>query len=411
MIGLRDVYEVNVNSFGGFHSIVVTMVMLFVFIAMMIFFHRSRMVFYAIILELVVGFYLALFLMIVNSEDPEQIFWLSRWMYTVFIGHTVLAVFAISYINQQKQNFLKIISIAVFLLVLGLIFSNDRWMLTRKIMVTTYSMAVKGPLIGIVFFYMFVIAVVFIVQCIKLYRLDRPRYVATWPIYFGMIFIALNSTIVGALTLLAPNRKPTIYLNVLGFSIFLIIYLFKEVKNTRLAREKMLQTYVYDDLTKVYSRSYVLEEIDLRASRRQMETSYVAMIDLDGFKSVNDTYGHIKGDRLLMKVGEMLKAMSNDDWLPGRVGGDEFLIFIQRGNKDEVMDKFIDLLHTYRIYTEDFRRHKCCHEMGLSIGLVEIQHHIPLMEVLSEVDALMYDAKKDGKNGIESNWGTSYRMT
>jgi diguanylate cyclase (GGDEF)-like protein len=92
---------------------------------------------------------------------------------------------------------------------------------------------------------------------------------------------------------------------------------------------------VYDDLTGVYRRGYV--EVLYNHFSTDSEKA-VAFLDLDNFKRINDTYGHEAGDRILHRVGTLLKATADQyDALACRYAGDEFLLIFQTGQEDEVI--------------------------------------------------------------------------
>jgi diguanylate cyclase (GGDEF)-like protein len=87
---------------------------------------------------------------------------------------------------------------------------------------------------------------------------------------------------------------------------------------------------LYDGLTGLANRAQLLTRIDIAVSRyhRHGESSAVIFLDLDGFKSVNDQYGHAAGDRVLIEVARRLERVANCD-LVARLGGDEFVILCE----------------------------------------------------------------------------------
>jgi diguanylate cyclase (GGDEF)-like protein len=80
----------------------------------------------------------------------------------------------------------------------------------------------------------------------------------------------------------------------------------------------------HDELTGAYNRTgydFLLSNIDLK-------TTYMMLLDVDNFKSINDTYGHETGDMILVKLVNVLKSIFRDDDCICRIGGDEFVIFM-----------------------------------------------------------------------------------
>lgn len=129
----------------------------------------------------------------------------------------------------------------------------------------------------------------------------------------------------------------------------------------------------------------------------------IAYIDLDQFKLVNDTCGHVAGDQLLRQLAEHLKAkVRNADTL-ARLGGDEFgllLMGCDLKKAQKIVDGMLNMVREYRFVFDDK-----VFKVGASIGLTEISpnHHLTLSELLSTADSACYAAKKDGGNRVYSH--------
>lgn len=120
------------------------------------------------------------------------------------------------------------------------------------------------------------------------------------------------------------------------------------------------------------------------------------MIDIDGFKNVNDTRGHLPGDRLLYKTGKVLKSSFRTTDILGRFGGDEFIVLMVDFSGTAVVEnKSKAIRKAFEIYCsedEDFR-------ITCSIGAVIFDDEIPSFdELLTAADALLYKAKEAGKD-------------
>ncbi|MGB7816422.1 MAG: EAL domain-containing protein [Methylotenera sp.] len=129
----------------------------------------------------------------------------------------------------------------------------------------------------------------------------------------------------------------------------------------------------------------------------------IAYIDLDQFKVVNDTCGHLAGDQLLRQLATHLKAkVRNADTL-ARLGGDEFgllLMGCDLSKAQKIVDGILNMVRDYR-FTFDDKVFK----IGASIGLTEISSNqrLTLSELLSTADSACYAAKKDGGNRVYSH--------
>lgn len=143
-----------------------------------------------------------------------------------------------------------------------------------------------------------------------------------------------------------------------------------------------------------------LAQAALEDAAQGERTHCLAYIDLDQFKVVNDTCGHMAGDTLLYQLAGQLKArVRNSDTL-ARLGGDEFALLLMGCGLEkarEVVDSLLGIVREYRFVYEDkvFR-------VGASIGLTEVSpvHAYTLSELLSTVDSACYAAKDEGGNRV-----------
>lgn len=163
-------------------------------------------------------------------------------------------------------------------------------------------------------------------------------------------------------------------------------------------RDKLTYQASHDALTGLLNRrafekhvKYVFNEVD-ESSRHCM-----LYLDLDQFKVVNDSCGHVAGDELLRQISNMLqKAKRASDTL-ARLGGDEFALLLEGcplEKAEEIAAELIDAFHRYHFYWEEK-----VFNVGVSIGLVPVQGHLAqFSELLSAADAACYKAKEEGRN-------------
>jgi diguanylate cyclase (GGDEF)-like protein len=102
-----------------------------------------------------------------------------------------------------------------------------------------------------------------------------------------------------------------------------------DVTESAAARVALEKRATFDALTRCHNRSSILEALQRELDREDTSNTGVVYLDLDNFKSVNDTLGHAAGDELLILVVERLKAANRDEDLIGRLGGDEFLVLLR----------------------------------------------------------------------------------
>lgn len=151
-----------------------------------------------------------------------------------------------------------------------------------------------------------------------------------------------------------------------------------------------------DKLTGLLNKAAIVEQIEAQLAQPHSRGALV-MIDLDGFKQINDTYGHIFGDRVLHQVAECIRDIMPDSSLCGRFGGDEFLILLPEITKEEI-PKLLDTMLRHGVESIVLPLSK--ESFGMSIGAV----FYPLAEkrfdgLLQMADAAMYEVKKTEKNG------------
>lgn len=154
-----------------------------------------------------------------------------------------------------------------------------------------------------------------------------------------------------------------------------------------------------DSLTNLPNRLRCLEYLDELRSKAQEESSRFAVmfIDLDDFKSINDSMGHEAGDALLIDTAIRLKSVLHSDDFVGRLGGDEFVVFVKEkgreGNFSRVADKI--LLEFKNSFNIENRRLKVSASIGISIYPDNGQTSSVL---LSNADAAMYHSKDMGRS-------------
>ncbi|MFV0420925.1 diguanylate cyclase domain-containing protein [Oleidesulfovibrio sp.] len=154
-----------------------------------------------------------------------------------------------------------------------------------------------------------------------------------------------------------------------------------------------------DNLTGLANRYGLDESFErlLAQARRSQRKVGVAFIDLDGFKDVNDKYGHASGDLLLKEVGHRLQQIVRDTDVVARLGGDEFAVLLwdikSPADLKRFGDKLLDALRPEYVCGQ----YSC--QLGASIGLsIYPEHGSTPGELLRQADNAMYGVKNSGKN-------------
>ncbi|WAP70432.1 putative bifunctional diguanylate cyclase/phosphodiesterase [Jiella pelagia] len=150
----------------------------------------------------------------------------------------------------------------------------------------------------------------------------------------------------------------------------------------------------YDALTGLRNRPYLLEVMQTSIEADRM--SSVVLIDLDGFKEINDSLGHACGDEALVLVAERLREFAGDDRVIARLGGDEFVIFVD-GKADPIAAAELAAAVVARL-GKAITLHGHLVHFGASVGLALRSNEIQATQLLANADLAMYRAKQDGRN-------------
>ena len=151
-------------------------------------------------------------------------------------------------------------------------------------------------------------------------------------------------------------------------------------------------TYIsfHDALTGVYNRAYFEEELH-RLEHRRSGSVAIAIIDVDGLKRVNDTWGHKKGDELLVKAAQVLRGAVRSEDVVARIGGDEFAIILK--NSDEVVVEMIFQRLRQALEQEKQKTEELA-PLSLSFGYAfAASPEISTLELFKTADNRMYQAK------------------
>jgi diguanylate cyclase (GGDEF)-like protein len=150
-----------------------------------------------------------------------------------------------------------------------------------------------------------------------------------------------------------------------------------------------------DSLTNLFSRRAFFERLehDLALAQRRNTPISLAYLDLDDFKSINDTYGHTEGDRVLRMAGRVLKLAVRRVDTPARLGGDEFAVLLPDTDGQGARRVMSDLGQRLRAeFLENDIRITC------SVGVITLLSATVSAEgAISAADALMYQVKRQGK--------------
>ncbi|ASR49370.1 GGDEF domain-containing protein [Paenibacillus kribbensis] len=179
----------------------------------------------------------------------------------------------------------------------------------------------------------------------------------------------------------------------IGLTLALWIYTLIFLRSVMMGRNLLRKLAYQDPVTGLFNRN-ALELFWKRSNSK--ESIAIMYLDLDGFKTINDTYGHQIGDKLLRRVSDHLLQVTNSNQKAFRIGGDEFLLIMKDYDADQV--KVLAELLLQKIsapYNIQGIKLQVTGSIGISMHPSSKE---PLSSLLKEADIAMYQAKQMGRN-------------
>jgi diguanylate cyclase (GGDEF)-like protein len=165
---------------------------------------------------------------------------------------------------------------------------------------------------------------------------------------------------------------------------------------------QMIMNYANRDyLTGLYNRRYFFQAMSEYVDdvKESGERFAVAMIDIDHFKQVNDTYGHDVGDKVIVTLADILRSSTSPRDVVARFGGEEFCVVLKNINRFSAFDILERIRTEVEHYTFSVDKEREIH-FTISIGAVVHNNHDSLEESLNEADMMLYKAKNSGRNQV-----------
>ena len=217
------------------------------------------------------------------------------------------------------------------------------------------------------------------------------------------LFVPLTNVVDGAGTLLVQGAAAG------GITLFLLAAIGRVVALQVRAAAQLERVASTDPLTLLSNRRHIIWQLEQETSRvqRQNGTFSVAFLDIDHFKYINDTFGHVAGDKTLVAVGKLFSKNTRSVDVVGRWGGEEFVILLpglSLAQAREAIERLRELVAEHPF--------KKVRHLTASFGVAEYRPGEPLETLLQRADRALYQAKAEGRNQVVTALDTaSYQST
>ena len=164
--------------------------------------------------------------------------------------------------------------------------------------------------------------------------------------------------------------------------------------------EQLEKSTQLDHLTKVYNRKMLSQQLeDLCNNKSYIKDVHMYMIDIDDFKYINDTYGHVVGDKVLIFLANILRKTLRDGDRIYRYGGEEFIVILNRIQQSEclkVAQRIVSLVNKNKLIYKEINVN-----VTISLGITSFKENDTPDGLIARADSALYLAKSNGKNRIE----------
>lgn len=352
------------------------------FLFLFFYFHQDKSVFYFAIFVLT----MTIRMFFTNSRAVTHFFPDISWEVVVrmeyLTGYMLLPtiiLFVLALVNYAKLKYVKSIGVMIGIIIGIYVFTADHILYTRFL----------NP-------YLYLTLVVLVSAIVIIFRFyyRNKFYETVLIISFCNFLIGLFQELFGTMTSWVPIA---IFNSVIGVSIILLDYFNSYLKE----QEVLAINAAVDPLTGLYNRQFLIQFSKTRFRDLLIKHShYILFLDLDGFKLVNDKYGHDIGDEVLQIIGRRIRSCFNSGDYIFRYGGDEFVVIMNCNDLDKIKiiaDKLITTINETIVVNDIY------HQVGVSIGITSCHFtkRQDLEDYISISDKAMYNAKISGGNQYE----------
>lgn len=331
---------------------------------------------FATLVEIVMFFVLQSFGMVFTSNEQ----YLLKYILVPFAGNALMALTATVVVRSESvSEWKKIYTVSLLLAVMAY------WI---------YSIHLVFPIVAMVFLIPMLLTVVYadqkltaIIAALCIFGKAIADLVPFW-------VPARSEDLRNAADKVDFGLSLAILIIFYGICAFMIIAE-REKNDAAIRLEQERQRYqreaLTDQLTQVWNRQALRQKFEQMSRDVSGKRYFLAMMDLDDFKELNDAYGHSQGDRYLRALGQVLRDLENRQIMPFRFGGDEFCVVFSDSNLEYVRETCRVIQERYA--KTDINQGKML--LSISIGIAEFQPKEAPAQLLDRADKALYQAKQN----------------
>ena len=213
-------------------------------------------------------------------------------------------------------------------------------------------------------------------------------------VYYPLVIGEATS---GVLAVETTGEEDTDWRRVLGSAVALVGI---AGRNVQLARE-VEENGLYDGLTGCFNRTHAMRllQTELQRARRQQEPFALIMLDLDRFKAINDTYGHLCGDAVLAAVGQRMRDVLRDSDTKCRYGGEEFMVLLPDTPRPGALHVAESLRQQLAETSVTWKGENVSTTASVGFAMA-LPQEVDATALLGRADAALYRAKDGGRNQV-----------
>ncbi|MGB0680431.1 MAG: GGDEF domain-containing protein, partial [Polyangiales bacterium] len=164
--------------------------------------------------------------------------------------------------------------------------------------------------------------------------------------------------------------------------------------------ETIYRMTIIDGLTGIHNKRYLVEtlEREIPRARRHQRPLSLLMFDIDHFKQINDTYGHLAGDFVLKELATIARSRLRPDDVLGRYGGEEFAVILPEtklAGAVRIAEELRTLVQDHAFLFEEEEV-----QVTISMGAAELQEGRDALGFIKDADTKLYEAKRSGRNRV-----------